>query len=372
MPISVFRRRRARGAWLMGGFAVAAAGAALAWLVDPRRRSALGARAQHALHDAEHFAAVGARDLGQRARGLAHETRARLTPEHPADDVLALRVRARLGHVTSHPRAIRVTARDGGVELSGPVFRAEHDQVVRGVRGVRGVRSVEDRLEPHDVADVRPLEGAGPRRLPPTSVLPRRSPGYRLVAGAAGAFLVGRALLAGGRGRLPAGLAGATLLGKVLSRAGGGAAWRARAASDRPRPAAPRRARREDRAAGAEPSRAGAREAGGWSAPRGPRRVPEVVEVKSPAELEPGVVSASPDPLRPGRVDRRDLRGRASRSAPFTMRDDDDEDAGFDDLAPHTGFSAPDEGASVREGDLGAVMPREDLGEGGDSGGRGR
>jgi hypothetical protein len=36
------------------------------------------------------------------------------------------------------------------------------------------------------------------------------------------------------------------------------------------------------------------------------RRAPEVVEVKSPAELEPGIVSASPTPTFPSRVDRGD------------------------------------------------------------------
>jgi hypothetical protein len=357
MAISVFRRRRARGAWVMGGMVVAA-GAALAWLVDPRRRAALGHQAQHALHDAEHFARVGAKDLGQRARGLAHETKARLTPEHPPDDVLALRVRARLGHVTSHPRAVRVTVREGHVELSGPVFRAEHAQVVHGVRGVRGVRSVEDRLEPHDLADVAPLEGAGPLRLAPPSVLPARSPGYRLVAGAAGAFLVGRALLGSGRARIPAGIAGATLLGKILGSVG-------------PRKGRARAEPRRRGAADEEPERSPsspevARAAAAWAARKGPRRVPLVREVKSPAELEPGVVSASPDPVRPGRVDRPDLRGKRQRPAPFTMGDEDDGATGWDELAPQTGFSSPPPGSSVREGDLGAVMPREDLGEEGE------
>jgi hypothetical protein len=36
------------------------------------------------------------------------------------------------------------------------------------------------------------------------------------------------------------------------------------------------------------------------------RRTPEVVEVKSPAELERGIVSASPTPTFPSRVDRGD------------------------------------------------------------------
>jgi hypothetical protein len=195
-------------------------------------------------------------------------------------------------------------------------------------------------------------------------VLPARSPGYRLVAGVAGAFLVGRALLRGGGGRIPAGLAGATLLGKVLGdvgvarRAGGPSTREPAAAGREALPVRGGDGKRHATGRANEVARAVSR----WAARRGPRRVPEVREVKSPAELEPGVVSASPEPLRAGRVDRPDLRVRPRPPTTFTMADEEERPP-FDDVGPHAGFSAPPPGAPVRESDLGAVMPRDDLGE---------
>lgn len=341
-------RRRFGGAWVMGGLGVLAAGAGLAsWMGDARRRAALARSAGRALHGAEDFIEAGARDLGHRAAGAAHEAKARLTPERPDDDVLAERVRARLGHLTDHAHAIRVRVHDGEVELAGPVFGAERPAILAGVRMVRGVRRVRDRLEPHETADVRALQGAGPRRPRARgSLLPISSPGYRLAAGAAGAFLVGRALVGGGLLRIPAGLVGASLLGRVLGDAGDSRRADVReaaalAARRRPAPAS------------------GQRGAGG--APARPRRVPQVHEVKSPAELEPGIASARPDPLRHGRVARRGMPAAPPRSggeADDTAGEGSEHDPVH--VAPHEGFSAPPAGAGVREEDLGAALPHED------------
>src|SRR5512133_2284429 len=208
------RRRRSRGRWVLGGMGVAA-GAATAAIADPARRAGLGARAQRALHGVEDVVTSGVRDLGHRAQGLAHHARAWLTPEHTTDEVLAERVRAHLGHLTSHARAIRIDAQQGRVTLAGPVLRAERMQVLRGVRAVRGVHALADALEPHDGADIPALEGSGPRP-PPAMTLPPGSPAYRLVAGAAGVFLVGRAVVVRGLGRIPAGLFGAALIRTVV------------------------------------------------------------------------------------------------------------------------------------------------------------
>ena len=85
-------------------------------------------------------------------------------------------------------------------------------------------------------------------------------------AAAAGVFLIWRAVFGRSRGRMFAGLAGIAIL-----RRASGAAARGRAAEARPSAS---------------------------------RRSPEVVEVKSPAELEPGIASASPEPTFANRVDR--------------------------------------------------------------------
>ncbi len=89
-----------------------------------------------------------------------------------------------------------------------------------------------------------------------------------------------------------------------------------------------------------------------------PRRAVEVREVKSPGELGPGIASASPDPLRPGRVDRPDLRARPP--AP-RRRPDDEELEPPEWVAPHDGFTAPRVGAGVREADLGSMLPTDEL-----------
>ena len=58
-----------------------------------------------------------------------------------ADDVLAERVRARLGHNVSHA-SIEVQVAQGEVTLRGPVLDAEVDGLLRAVRAVPGVRGV--------------------------------------------------------------------------------------------------------------------------------------------------------------------------------------------------------------------------------------
>jgi hypothetical protein len=88
----------------------------------------------------------------------------------------------------------------------------------------------------------------------------------RAAAVAAGVFLVWRGIFARRGGGFAPLLAGIFILRRALG--AGAGAWRAGGARDRP------------------------------------RRTPEVVEVKSPAELESGIVSASPRPTFPDRVDR--------------------------------------------------------------------
>jgi voltage-gated potassium channel Kch len=90
----------------------------------------------------------------------------------------------------------------------------------------------------------------------------------RSVAGAAGIFLLWRGIFGRGPGGFFLVLAGAAILRRVL---GAGGARRARAAT---------------------------------AATASARRSPEVIEVKSPAELEPGVASASARPTFSNRVDR--------------------------------------------------------------------
>ena len=178
-------------------FTGAVMGAATMYVLDPsrgrRRRARLREAALHTSHSATAVAAMTARDVEHRVSGLAARTLDRLIEKpSPSDAVLAERVRARLGRLLSHPGAIDVIANNGTVTLSGPIFEAEVEQLLKGIEAVVGVASIENRLEPHrDAAHLSALQGPGPRTLPtaPEKWL-RWTPATRLVAGLAGLVLV--------------------------------------------------------------------------------------------------------------------------------------------------------------------------------------
>ncbi len=111
----------------------------------------------------------------------------------------------------------------------------------------------------------------------------------RWVAAAAGGFLVWRGVFGRGLSRIPTALAGAVILRRALGRA--------------------------------SPSRASSPQAGGREAATGTRRTPEVVEVKSPAELEHGLASAAPAPTFSNRVDRGPHEPKGQSGAPAEPRD---------------------------------------------------
>ena len=172
-------------------------GAAAMYVLDPdrgrRRRVRLREAASHASNRAQAVAGMTARDVHHRVSGLAARTLDRLIEEPaPSDDVLAERVRARLGRLVSHPGAIDVVAKSGTVTLNGPLFEAEVEQLLQGVGSVAGVIAIENRLEPHDDgAHVSALQGPGPRTVPtPPERWLRWTPTVRLIAGIAGLALV--------------------------------------------------------------------------------------------------------------------------------------------------------------------------------------
>ena len=185
---------------LLVGLAGAGAGAATMYMADPqegRRRRArlreMGGRAGHGLAAA---AAMTSRDVEHRLRGVAARTLRLLIEEpEPIDDVLVDRVRARLGRLVSHPGAIAVTATQGIITVTGPIFEAEIEQVLKGIAAVRGVTAIDNRLQAHaDAVHVSALQGPGPRKVPrapgPWS---RWTPTSRLLAAIAAVAIVAAA-----------------------------------------------------------------------------------------------------------------------------------------------------------------------------------
>jgi uncharacterized membrane protein len=173
----------------------AALGATLMYFLDAergtRRRHLLRDRLAHAGRVVGDGVSTTGRDLGNRARGVAAEARARVRPDDADDRVVEERVRAELGRVVSHPGAVIVTAEQGRVLLAGPVLAREAAELVSRVGKVRGVERVEDRLQPHETADGVPeLQGGRPRRGGEFELAQENwSPAARLVGGLSGGAL---------------------------------------------------------------------------------------------------------------------------------------------------------------------------------------
>jgi hypothetical protein len=147
-------------------------GAVLAFIFDPqvggRRRALVRDKFVRATRKTRDGVDAVSRDFANRTRGIAAATRARLGHEEVDDWRLVERVRARLGRVVSHPRAIDVHVSNGAVTLIGPILAGEVDRVVSAVASVRGVEAVLNELEPHEsAAGVPSLQGGGrvPGRL---------------------------------------------------------------------------------------------------------------------------------------------------------------------------------------------------------------
>jgi uncharacterized membrane protein len=217
--------RSDRGSGGIGALSAFGMGVALMYFLDPgrgaRRRALIRDKTVHALRKAEDAAETTVRDLRNRAKGLAAETRARFDGDDVDDVVLVARVRAEMGRVVSHPASIIVTAADGRVTLSGPVLADEADALLARARGVRGVRDVVSLLEVHERAEnVSGLQGGGARPGAEFELLQENwTPAARLLVGAAGGAL---ALTGARRGDLLGsvlGLAGLALLSRSATNA---------------------------------------------------------------------------------------------------------------------------------------------------------
>jgi uncharacterized membrane protein len=180
------------GLGILGAFG---AGVAVMYFLDPgrgaRRRAIVRDKVVHGLHKAEDAAETTARDLRNRAHGLAAEVRGRFDRGEVDDVVLVERVRAAIGRAVSHPSSVVVTATDGQVTVSGPILAREAGDLLSRVRSVRGVRDVVDQLEVHERGDDVPgLQGGTVRRGDEFELLQENwTPAARVLVGAVGGAL---------------------------------------------------------------------------------------------------------------------------------------------------------------------------------------
>ena len=148
-----------------------ALGAGLMYYLDPdrgRRRRALVRdqliHYQHQLDDVVEQVDKYARHLNNRLTGLQHQAADLRAHEPVSDEVLVARVRSTIGRVLSHPHAIKVTAHNGHVILSGPILASELNTLLATVEGVRGVNRVDNWLNVYEQAENLPT-GQGSRYL---------------------------------------------------------------------------------------------------------------------------------------------------------------------------------------------------------------
>jgi uncharacterized membrane protein len=171
-------------------------GAGLMFIFDPirgkRRRALIRDRLVHAGHVCERAIGITSRDLRHRASGILAEGRYFLQHKEVSDEVLAARVRAKIGRSVSHPHAISVSVNDGRVTLSGLVLAHELNRMLSGTSSVRGVKKVENHLTIHTQADAVPsLQGGRPRTGDRFVLMQSNwSPTARLLTGIAGSALM--------------------------------------------------------------------------------------------------------------------------------------------------------------------------------------
>lgn len=144
-------------------------GAALMYFFDPERGGRRRAMARDKLTRVAHVTgdSVGtaARDVANRARGVAAGARSLVQPDDADDDVIQARVRTALGRFVSHPHAIHVTVDQGRVTLDGNVLEDEAAEIVARVPRVRGVVDVLNRLRVRRSAEGIPsLQGGRMQR----------------------------------------------------------------------------------------------------------------------------------------------------------------------------------------------------------------
>lgn len=146
---------------LLSLVAAAGAGALFMYYLDAksgaRRRALVRDTVVSSGRDAARRAQASGKHATDRMKGLAARVRGALEPG--SDEHLREQIRARLGHVTSHLRSLRIEANGGDVCLRGHVLARDLDRVLAEVKAMPGVTTVRSELIAHDTSEGLP---AGP------------------------------------------------------------------------------------------------------------------------------------------------------------------------------------------------------------------
>jgi hypothetical protein len=180
----------------------AGVGVAMAYLFDPsrgrRRRALLNDQFRRASRRTRDAIDTTTRDMKHRASGIVASTRGRFTSRSSDPATLTERVRAKLGRVCSHPKAVEADANDGHVTLRGDILAHEVRDLLAAVATVPGVRTVSNQLRAHDSGEGVPsLQGGRGLAGSTLDILQRNwAPGTRAVVTAVGFAATGLCLAA--------------------------------------------------------------------------------------------------------------------------------------------------------------------------------
>lgn len=197
----------------------AAIGAGMMYFMDPqqgnRRKAMVRDQMYHLRSKGDEALDTAMNDLRNRARGILAEGMAIVSNETMPDYIMEERVRSRLGMLTRHPGAIRVSVQNGAVMLEGDVLKDEEEALTRQLGKVRGVHNVESRLRAHETAqDIPQLQGEC--WLPGQNGRQWR-PSTRLIAGAGAGYLLLYSMMRGGLIGFAARLGGLFLGARALT-----------------------------------------------------------------------------------------------------------------------------------------------------------
>lgn len=140
-----------------------AAGALAMYYLDSRtgarRRALVRDKVLAAGRDTAEFAQLKGKHVADRVKGAISGRvlggGARSRPE--SDSQLHDRIRARLGHVVSHPKAVKVQVEQGAVILTGQVLGDELDGLLAEIGRMPGVNSVRHQLDVHESPQDMPV-----------------------------------------------------------------------------------------------------------------------------------------------------------------------------------------------------------------------